>query len=94
MTSTNDTSYDAVMSRRTEIMKKAVGIDYEEFIVEGIAFDYEKMMKEVCYSIDEVRQIQSETCVGNTPLVELKNINRLIRKLAPKGKGARIFLER
>ncbi|HCI29023.1 MAG TPA: PLP-dependent lyase/thiolase [Fervidobacterium sp.] len=93
MTSTNDTSYDAVMSRRTEIMKKAVGIDYEEFIVEGIAFDYEKMMKEVGYSIDEVRQIQSETCVGNTPLVELKNINRLIRKLAPKGKGARIFLK-
>jgi len=93
MTSMRDDSYDAVMARRNEIMKNAVGIDYEKFIIEGIAFDYEKMMKEVGYSIDEVREIQAETCVGNTPLVELKNINRLIKKLAAKGKGARIFLK-
>ncbi len=86
-------SFEAVMARRAEIMKKAVGIDYEKFIIRGIAFDYEKMMKEVGYSIEEVKRIQSETCVGNTPLVELKNINRLIKKLAPKGKGARIFLK-
>lgn len=86
-------SYQEVMSRRAEIMKRAVGIDYEKFIIRGIAFDYERMMKEVGYPIEEVRRIQSETCVGNTPLVELKNINRLIKKIAPKGKGARIFLK-
>lgn len=88
-----DNSYAAVMSRRAQIMKRAVGIDYEKFIIKGFAFDYEKMMKEVGYSIEEVRKIQAETCVGNTPLVELKNINKLIKKLAPKGKGARIFLK-
>lgn len=93
MTSMRDDSYDAVMARRNEIMKNAVGIDYEKFIIDGIAFDYEKMMREVGYSIDEVREIQAETCVGNTPLVELKNINRLVKQLAAKGKGARIFLK-
>lgn len=86
-------SYQAVMARRAEIMKKAVGIDYDRFIIKGIAFDYEKMMREVGYSIEEVRKIQSETCVGNTPLVELKNVNKLIKRLAPRGKGARIFLK-
>lgn len=83
-----DLSYNAVMARRAEIMRKAVGIDYEKFIIDGFAFDYEGMMKEVGYSIEEVRKIQAETCVGNTPLVELKNINKLIKKIAPKGKGA------
>lgn len=93
MTPTRDYSYNAVMARRAEIMKKAVGIDYEKFIIQNFAFDYERMMQEVGYTIEEVRKIQAETCVGNTPLVELKNINRLIKKLAPKGKGARIFLK-
>jgi len=93
MVSSNDKSYTAVMARRAEIMRRAVGIDYEKFIIDGIAFDYEKMMEEVGYSLEEVRKIQSETCVGNTPIVELKNINRLIKKIAPKGKGARIFLK-
>ncbi|MCS7232729.1 MAG: 2-amino-4-oxopentanoate thiolase subunit OrtB [Synergistetes bacterium] len=86
-------SYQAVMERRAEIMRKAVGIDYDRFVIKGIAFDYERMMKEVGYPIEEIRKIQSETSVGNTPLVELKNINKLIKKLAPKGKGARIFLK-
>lgn len=88
-----DNSYASVMARRAEIMKHAVGIDYEKFTIKGIAFDYEKMMEEVGYSIEEVRKIQAETSVGNTPLVELKNINKLIKKLASRGKGARIFLK-
>ncbi len=86
-------AYLDVMARKNEIIKKAVGIDYEKFQIEGIAFDYEKMMKEVGYSIEQVREIQAETRVGNTPLVELKNINKLIKKLAKPGKGARIFLK-
>lgn len=88
-----DMSYQGVMSRRNEIMKKAVGIDYERFESKGIAFDYERMMRETGYSLQEIQRIQSETGVGNTPIYELKNLTALARKLAPKGKGARIFIK-
>lgn len=86
-------SYDAVMARRSEIMKKSVGIDYNDFEYEGIGFDYERMMKETGYTLDEIREIQGSTGVGNTPLIELKNLTALARKFASKGKGARIFIK-
>ncbi|HPX97780.1 MAG TPA: PLP-dependent lyase/thiolase, partial [Thermotogota bacterium] len=70
------TSYQSVMARKNEIMKKAVGIDYDRFEVEGCAFDYERMMREVGYSLDEIKTIQRATRVGQTPLIELRNINR------------------
>jgi cysteine synthase len=88
-----DKSYQAVMSRRNEIMKKAIGIDYSKFETKGIAFDYEKMMREAGYSLSEIQKIQSETGVGNTPILELRNLTNLSRKFAPKGKGARIFIK-
>ncbi len=85
--------YGEVMARKNEIMKKAVGIDYERFATGKIGFDYERMMSEVGYKLDEIIKIQSETAVGKTPFIELKNITKLARKLAPEGKGARIFLK-
>jgi cysteine synthase len=85
--------YEDVIKRKNEIIQKAVGIDYSKFEIEGIAFDYDRMMKEVSYSLDEIRKIQSETQVGNTPLVELKNLTKLVRKISKPGKGARIFLK-
>ncbi|KGG81492.1 2-amino-4-ketopentanoate thiolase [Caloranaerobacter azorensis H53214] len=88
-----DMSYQSVMSRRNEIMKKAVGIDYERFESKGIAFDYERMMRETGYTLQKIQKIQSETGVGNTPIYELKNLTALARKLAPEGKGARIFIK-
>ncbi len=88
-----DRSYAAVMARKTEIMKKAVGIDYDVFEAEGIDFDYEEMMKEAGYSLEEMVKIQGETGVGNTPIYELRNLTNLARKMAPEGKGARIFLK-
>jgi cysteine synthase len=88
-----DMSYDAVMARQNEIMKKAVGIDYDEFELGGLAFDYEKMMREVGYSIEDIIKIQQQTSVGNTPLIELKNITKLVRAVSPRGKGARIFIK-
>lgn len=88
-----DMSYEGVMSRRNEIMKKAVGIDYNRFESEGIAFDYEKMMQETGYTLEEMQKIQRSTGVGDTPLLEMKNITRLARKMAGKGKGARIFIK-
>ncbi len=88
-----DLSYEAVMGRRGEIMKRALGIEYSEFIRSKIAFDYEEMMCKAGYSLDEVRRIQGETGVGGTPLLELKNITRLVRRSSPKGYGARILIK-
>ena len=88
-----DMSYSAVMGRRSEIMKQAVGIDYSIFEYGKIGFDYEKMMRETGYTLQEMQVIQGQTGVGNTPLLELKNLTALARKLAPEGKGARIFIK-
>ncbi len=88
-----DMSYEGVMSRRSEIMKKSVGIDYTNFETEGIGFDYERMMKETGYTLEEMQEIQGSTGVGNTPLLELKNLTALARKFAPEGNGARIFIK-
>ena len=41
-----DMSYSGVMSRRNEIMKNAIGIDYTTFESGYLSFDYEKMMRE------------------------------------------------
>ena len=88
-----DKSYEAVMSRKNEIMKNAIGLDYSTFEEDGIGFDYEKMMSETGYTLEEIESIQSEYAVGNTPIIELKNLTKLARKCAPKGKGARIFIK-
>lgn len=88
-----DTSYDAVMERRAEIMSRALGLNYDEFIISDIAFDYEGMMAKAGYSLEEVRQIQSESGVGNTPLLELRNITDLVRKTSKRGFGARILIK-
>ncbi len=88
-----DMSYLGVMGRKNEIMKKAVGIDYSHFEWGKISFDYEKMMKEVGYEIEEIIKIQKEVKVGDTPLFEVKNINALVKKYASKGKGASIFIK-
>ncbi len=86
-------NYVDVMSRKNEIMKSAVGIDYDKFESGSIAFDYEAMMKESSYSLEEMIDIQSEYSIGNTPIIELKNLTKIARKLAPEGKGARIFIK-
>ncbi len=93
MTTRRDSSYAAVMARRNRIMSQALGMDYSRFESGGLAFDYEAMMDETGYSLDQVRAVQAETGVGNTPLLELRNITELVRALAPPGKGARIFVK-
>ncbi len=85
--------YNSVMGRKAEIMKQSVGIDYASFESGSIAFDYEKMMKETGYTLDEMQKIQYGVNVGNTPILELKNLTALARKCAPSGKGARIFIK-
>ncbi len=90
---TRDASYEAVMQRRDEILAEALGLDYSRFAEGEMAFDYEKMMQETGYSLKEVQRIQRETGVGDTPLIELRNLTRLIRTMSPEGKGARIFIK-
>lgn len=88
-----DNSYDAIMARKNEIIKNAVGMDFEQFEKPGIGFDYEAMMEATGYTIEEIRRVQSLFSIGNTPLIELKNLTELARKCAPEGKGARIFIK-
>lgn len=88
-----DDSYQAVMARRGELMEASLQINYEEFELAGVAFDYEKMMSEAAYSMEEMIEIQRSLGVGNTPIVELKNLTKLARKYAPHGNGARIFVK-
>ena len=83
--------YDSVMGRSNEIMKKALGLDYNDFESGSVAFDYEALMKSTGYTLDEIARIQSEHAVGNTPLIELRNLSALSRKYAKPGYGARIF---
>ncbi len=85
--------FDKVMAGRAEIIRRSVGIDYSQFESGSYAFDYEMMMEKAGYSLEEVRRIQRESGVGNTPLLELRGITALARKYAEPGKGARIFLK-
>ncbi len=88
-----DNSYNAIMARKNEIIRNAVGMDYNEFERGGIAFDYEAMMDATGYTIEELQRVQAMFSIGNTPLIELKNLTALARKCAPAGKGARIFIK-
>lgn len=90
---TADNSYAAVMARRGEIMKAAVGVDYAAFESGSLAFDYEGMMAATGYSVQDCANIQQQFGIGHTPLLELKNLTSLARKLAAPGKGARIFIK-
>lgn len=83
--------YDSVMARSNDIMKTALGLDYNDYESGTIAFDYEALMRSTGYTLEEVSRIQGETAVGNTPLIELRNISALARKYAKPGYGARIF---
>ncbi len=86
-------SYEAVMARKNEIILKSVGIDYADFETQGVGFDFERMMTSTGYSLEEMKEIQLSNGVGNTPLIELKNITKLARKYSEKGYGARIFVK-
>jgi cysteine synthase len=86
-------TYDDLMARRNEIILKSVGLDYSKYEYDGIGFDYELLMNDQGFGIEDIRKIQNENMVGNTPLVELKNITKYARKFSKKGYGARIFLK-
>ena len=86
-------SYAAIMDQRAEIMRASVGIDYEQYSTGRLAFDYERLMADTGYDIEAAWEVQKTTSVGNTPLVELRNITELVRSVSSSGKGARIFVK-
>jgi cysteine synthase len=90
---TENAGYESVMARRAEIVRASVGIDYERYAIGAIAFAYERLLADTGYDVESAREIQGRTAVGNTPLVELKNITELARAVAGPGKGARIFVK-
>ena len=91
--SSRDNSYNAVMARKNEIMKSSMGMDYDKYITSPIAFNYEAMMRDTGYSMEDIIRIQQETKVGNTPLYELRNLTDAVRKISPPGKGATILVK-
>lgn len=94
MSSANrDMSFAAVTARKNEIMKASLGIDFTDFIQSPIAFDYERMMGETGYSLDDIARIQFDSKVGKTPLFELKNLTEAVRAFAGPGKGATILVK-
>ena len=74
-----DSGYAAVLSRRNEIMKASLGIDFDTYVSSPVAFDYERMMAETGYTLHDVARIQAETKVGNTPLHELTRLTEAVR---------------
>ncbi len=84
---------ERIMARRGEIMVRALGMDYSAFERSPIAFDYEGMMAAHGYSLEQIAAIQQRAGVGNTPLLELRNLTDLVRSISEPGKGARIFVK-
>jgi cysteine synthase len=84
---------EAILARKGEIMKRALGMDYAEFERSPIAFDYEGLMSAHGYSLQDIIGIQLAAGVGSTPLLELRNLTDLVRSYAEPGHGARIFVK-
>jgi cysteine synthase len=87
------TSYDALMSRRTEILRAATGLDYDRFSDGPLIVDYEALMASTGYDAGEVRALQRASGVGATPMLELRNLTRLVRDRSAPGYGARILVK-
>jgi len=87
------TSYQSLLARRAEIMRRSVGIDYEQLRRGRLAWDYEALMSEVPYELGEIARIQLDRGVGATALRELPNLSALVRSVASAGRGARIFVK-
>jgi len=85
--------YDEIMAIKGEIVRDAIGLDYERYATGALAFDYERLLADTGYDVDRAREVQERTAVGGTPLIELENITELARSVARPGKGARIFVK-
>ena len=51
--------YASVMGRNNEIMKEAMGLDYDQFESGKMRFDYEGLMASTGYTLEEIERVQS-----------------------------------
>ncbi|MQA81677.1 MAG: pyridoxal-phosphate dependent enzyme [Streptosporangiales bacterium] len=86
-------AYDAVMARKADILRAATGIDYSRYTDGPVIVDYAGLMASTGYDATEVRSLQRARGVGGTPMLELRNVTRLVRELSPPGHGARILVK-
>jgi cysteine synthase len=86
-------TYQAIMAQKAAIMLASVGIDYAQYTTGPLSFDYERLLADTGYDLDAIRTIQGQTAVGDTPLVELRNLTALARAISEPGLGARIFVK-
>ena len=86
-------SYSEIMSKKKDILLRSTGIDYEKFEKSPITFEYEALMNSCNYTLEDIQKILQETGIGETPLIELKNLTELVRSISPPGKGGRIFIK-
>ena len=86
-------SYESVMQRKNQIMQKSVGIDYLKHEKDNLSFDFEALLNEGGFTLEEIKRIQNDNGVGKTPLKECRNITNLARKVSKPGFGARIFIK-
>ena len=63
-----DRSYQGVTGRKGEIIQKAMGVDYTKYERDGIVFDYEALMNDTGYTLEDHINIQRTYNVGNTPI--------------------------
>jgi cysteine synthase len=86
--------YQETLARRGEILLRASGIHYGALEAPGSpAFDYEALMRGTGYDLAAVTSIQAAAGVGGTPLIELRNLTKLVRGLAGPGRGARLLVK-
>ncbi len=86
-------NYHDFMKEKDRIMRASLQMDYGSYERSSIAFDYEKLLDDQGYSLKDVIRIQTENNIGNTPMLELKQLTEYARRYAKPGYGARIFLK-
>lgn len=86
-------SYNAVMARKGEILKRATGIDYSGFTLGPLVFDYEGFLDSTGYELNDIHRIQQAGAVGGTALIELSNITALVRDMSRSKLGATILVK-
>ncbi|MDH6197765.1 threonine dehydratase [Mycobacterium frederiksbergense] len=75
------------------VIERATGVDYSRFEGDGVGFDYAELMASPPFSWEEVRRIQQAHKVGDTPLLELPQLTKMVRHMARPGFGAQLLLK-
>lgn len=86
-------SYESLLDRRADIMRRSVGIDYSQLRRGRLAWDYEALMAEAGHGLEEIARIQLDRGVGDTPMREARNLTALVRSVARPKQGGRIFVK-